>query len=64
MFAFSDDDEKDNIGIRFTNEWDYKVTDGLNEDNITYAKSIIKKFIECKSVKDEIKEKIREKCKL
>ena len=64
LFAFSDDDEKDNIGIRFTNEWDYKVTDGLNEDNITYAKIIIKKFIECKSVKDEIKEKIREKCKL
>jgi len=62
LFDHSDDDEKDNIAIRFTNEWDFKVTDGLNEDNTNYAKTVIKKFMECKAVKDEIKENIKNKC--
>jgi len=64
LFDHSDEDEKDNIAIRFTNEWDFKVTDGLNEDNTTYAKNVIKKFMECKDIKEEIKNKIRNKCKL
>ena len=64
LFDHSDGDEKDNIAIRFTNEWDFKVTDGLNEENTTYAKNVIKKFMECKDIKDEIKDKIRNKCKL
>ena len=64
LFDYSDNDEKDNIAIRFTNEWDFKVTDGLNEDNTTYAKNVIKKFMECKDIKEEIKNKIRNKCKL
>ena len=64
LFDYSDEDEKDNIAIRFTNEWDFKVTDGLNEDNTTYAKNVIKKFMECKDIKEEIKNKIRNKCKL
>ena len=64
LFDHSDEDEKDNIAIRFTNEWDFKVTDGLNEDNTTYAKNVIKKFMECKDIKEEIKHKIRNKCKL
>ena len=64
LFDHSDEDEKDNIAIRFTNEWDFKVTDGLNEDNTIYAKNVIKKFMECKDIKEEIKNKIRNKCKL
>ena len=64
LFDYSDKDEKDNIAIRFTNEWDFKVTDGLNEENTTYAKNVIKKFIECKDIKEEIKNKIKSKCKL
>ena len=64
LFDFSDDDEKDNIAIRFMNEWDFKVTDGLNKENTTYAESIIKKFMECKAIKEGIKEKIKEKCKI
>ena len=64
LFDFSDDDEKDNIAIRFMNEWDFKVTDGLNKENTTYAESIIKKFMECKVIKEGIKEKIKEKCKI
>ena len=64
LFDYSDEDEKDNIAIRFTNEWDFKVTDGLNEDNTAYAKNVIKKFMECKDIKEEIKNKIRNKCKL
>ena len=64
LFDYSDEDEKDNIAIRFTNEWDFKVTDGLNEDNTIYAKNVIKKFMECKDIKEEIKNKIRNKCKL
>ena len=64
LFDYSDSDEKEIIAIRLMNEWDYKVTDGLNEDNTTYAKSVIKKFMECKDIKDEIKDKIKNKCKL
>ena len=64
LFDHSDEDEKDNIAIRFTNEWDFKVTDGLNEDNTNYAKNVIKKFMECKDVKEEIKNKIKNICKL
>jgi glycosyltransferase involved in cell wall biosynthesis len=64
LFEHSDGDEKDNIAIRFTNEWDFKVTDGLNEENTSYAKNVIKKFMECKDIKDEIKDKIKNKCKL
>ena len=64
LFDYSNDYEKDNIAIRFTNEWDFKVTDGLNKENTTYAENIINKFMQCKDIKDEIKNKIRTKCKL
>ena len=62
MFDHSDKEEKENIAIRFTNEWDFKVTDGLNDDNSNYAKNVIKKYLECKDIKDEIKDKIKNKC--
>ena len=62
LFDHSDKEEKENIAIRFTNEWDFKVTDGLNEDNNNYAKNVIKKYLECKDIKDEIKDKIKNKC--
>ena len=64
LFEHSDEDEKDNIAIRFTNEWDFKVTDGLNEENTNYAKNVIKKFMECKDIKNEIKDKIKNICKI
>ena len=46
------------------NEWDYKITDGLDEKNISFAKKVIEKLMECKLIKLEIKEKVKEKCKL
>jgi glycosyltransferase involved in cell wall biosynthesis len=64
LFDHSDEDEKDNIAIRFTNEWDFKVTDGLNEDNTNYAKKVIKKFMECEAINADIKDKIKNICKI
>lgn len=59
-----DDDEKEKIAIRLVNEWDFKITDGLNEENTLFAKKVIDKLLNYKCIKEEIKEKVREKCKL
>ena len=59
-----DEDEKEKIAIRLVNEWDFKITDGLNEENTLFAKKLIDKLLNYKCIKEEIKEKVREKCKL
>ena len=63
LMEFSQDDEKENIGLLFLDNWNYKVTDGLNDTNSSFAKDIIKKFLESHYIKDETKEKIKGKCK-
>ena len=57
-------DKKEDIAIRLLNEWDERMAEGLNEENINYAKQIIDKLMGNNSIKEEIKEKIRQKCKL
>lgn len=64
LYEFSDEEQKEKIAIRLMNEWDYKITDGLDEKNISFAKKVIEKLMECKLIKLEIKEKVKEKCKL
>ena len=59
---FCDDDEKETIAIRLINEWDCKITDGLNEDNIAFAKKVIGKILDYKLIKEEIIKRIKEKC--
>ena len=59
---FCDDDEKEKIAIRLINEWDYKITDGLNEENITFAKKVIEKIMDNKFIKEEIIKRIKEEC--
>ena len=46
------------------NEWDFKVTDGLDEKNTSFAKEVIKKLMDCELINSNIKEKIKEKCVL
>ena len=60
----ADEDEKEKIAIRLVNEWDFKITDGLNEENTLFAKKLIDKLLNYKCIKEEIKEKVKEKCKL
>ena len=68
FFYFLDEfyaqDEKENIAIRLMNEWDFRITEGLNEENIEYAKKLIGKLMSYDSIKDEIKNKIKEICKV
>ena len=61
---FLPDDEKEKIAIRLVNEWDFRVTEGLNEENIAFGKKIIEKLMNYKSIKEEIKRKLKETCKL
>ena len=58
----STEEEKENIAIRLMNEWDFRITDGLNDENKSFAKHVIEKLVKCKIIKGEIKEKIKEKC--
>lgn len=61
---FCFDDEKEKIAIRLMNEWDFRITDGLNEQNIDYAKKIIGTLMDCKLIKEEIKKKLKDKCEM
>lgn len=61
---FLPEEEKEKIAIRLVNEWNFRVTEGLNKENISFGKQIIEKLLNYKSIKDEIKRKIQEKCKL
>lgn len=60
---FCGEDEKEKIAIRLMNEWGFKVTDGLNEENTIFAKKVIEKLLSYKCIKEEIKKKVREICK-
>jgi glycosyltransferase involved in cell wall biosynthesis len=64
LYEFSTDEQKEKIGIRLMNEWDCKVTDGLDEKNTSFAKEVIKKLMDCELINSNIKQKIKEKCLL
>ena len=68
FFNFLDEfyaqDEKENIAIRLMNEWDFRITEGLNEENSNFAKKLIGKLMSYDSIKDEIKNKVKEICKV
>ncbi len=61
---FLDEDEKEKIAIRLMNEWDFRITEGLNEENTSFAKNLIGKLMNYKIIKENIKEKVKEVCKL
>ena len=64
LIKFYPDEEKEKIAIRLINEWDFRVTDGLNEENIAFAKKVIGKLLDSNLIKEEIKNRVKEKCKL
>ena len=64
LYEFSTDEQKEKIAIRLMNEWDCKVTDGLDEKNTSFAKEVIKKLMDCQLINSNIKQKIKEKCLL
>ena len=61
---FLDEDEKEKIAIRLMNEWDFRITEGLNEENTAFAKKLIERLMNYKTIKETIKEKMKEICKL
>lgn len=61
---YSSEEEKENLAIRLMNEWDFRITDGLNDENISFAKEVIGKLMKCKLINEKIKEKVKQKCRL
>ena len=61
---FLGEDEKEKIAIRLMNEWDFRVTEGLNEENTAFAKKLIERLMNYKTIKETIKENMKEICKL